>query len=88
MFYEAAVVVLLAVICFLLYRLYRIKYTGRGEKTEFVPENIRRDLADLGEHESKEAEMRLRDIDKRISDLERKVEKNEGVIEKLIEDLG
>jgi len=88
MLYEIAVVVLLAVICFLLYQIYRIKYTGKREKPEFIPEKLKRDLEDLGTDPNKELEMRFGDINSRIDELEKKVRKNESVVEKLIEGLG
>jgi hypothetical protein len=88
MLYEIAIISLLAVICFLLYQLYRIKYTEGGGKAEFIPENLKKDLASLDDDGSREIAMRLRDVNQRISELERKVEKNESVVEKLIEDLG
>lgn len=88
MLYEIAIIVLLAIICFLLYQLYRIKYTeGRGE-TEFIPQNLKKDLTNLDDTRNKETETRLRDVNHRISELERKIEKNEKVVEKLIEELG
>jgi hypothetical protein len=88
MLYEITTVVLLAVICFLLYRLYRIKYTRSGEKPEFIPHKLKMDLEDLGADRDKETEMRFKDMGARISELEKKIQKNESVIEKLIEDLG
>jgi len=88
MLYEITTTVLLAVICFLLYQLYRIKYKeGRG-KTEFVPEKLKRDLENLGSDGSSEISMRLSDMSSKISELEGKMGKNERVVEKLIEELG
>lgn len=88
MMYEITTVVLLAVICFLLYLIYRIKYTGSGEKPEFMPHKLRMQLEDLGVDGSKETKMRFSDMNARISELEKKIQKNESVVEKLIEDLG
>jgi uncharacterized protein YicC (UPF0701 family) len=88
MLYEIAIIILLAIICFLLYRLYRIKYTGSRVKTEFIPENLKKDLANLDDNRNKETEMMLKDVNNRISEIERKIEKNERVVEKLIEELG
>jgi len=88
MMYELATIALLAVICFLLYKLYRLKYTeGRG-KSDFIPRNLKMDLMDLDEDKGKETVMRFRDIGGRISDLEKRIERNEKVVEKLIEELG
>jgi len=88
MMYEVAVIALLAVICFLLYKLYRIKYTVGTGKNEFIPAGLKKDLEDLGQDRNRETEMRFRDMSSRLSELEKKIERNEKVVEKLIEELG
>lgn len=86
MVYEIIVISLLAIICFLLYKLYRIKYTmGRGN--EIIPENWKTDLMELGNDKGKELEMRFEDMNSRISEVEKRIEKNERVVEKLVEEL-
>jgi hypothetical protein len=88
MLYETAIIILLAIICFLLYKLYTINYTrGRG-KTDFIPANLRKDLENLEEDGNKISESRLKDVNSKIFELEKRVEKNESVVEKLIEELG
>jgi hypothetical protein len=88
MMYEIAVIALLAVICFLLYKLYRIKYTVGAGRTGFIPENLKKDLDDIVPERKRETEMRFSDINARISGLERRLEKSERFVEKLIEELG
>lgn len=86
MVYEIVVILLLVIICFLLYKLYRIKYTG-GKGSGVIPERWKRDLMDLGNDKGKESEMRFEDVNSRISEIEKRIEKNERVVEKLVEEL-
>lgn len=88
MIYEIAVIALLAVICFLLYKLYRIKYTVGVGKNEFIPAGLKKDLEAIVPERNRETEMRFRDMSSRLSELEKKIERNEKVVEKLIEELG
>ena len=87
MVYEIVIVILLAVICFLLYKLYRIKYTG-PRTGEIIPESWKRDLSELGDDKGKALDLRFDDINSRISEIERKVERTEKFIEKLIKEIG
>ncbi len=86
MVYEIIVISLLAIICFLLYKLYTIKYT-RGRGNEIIPESWKTDLMELGNDKGKELEMRFEDMNSRISEVEKRIEKNERVVEKLVEEL-
>jgi hypothetical protein len=88
MIHEFAIIALLAIICFLLYQLYRLKYTEGKGKSEFIPQTLKKDLTELDDNKSKETTMRFRDMSSRISELERRIERNERVVEKLIEELG
>jgi len=88
MIYEIVIIILLAIICFLLYKLYRIKYTGGAPADEFIPRDLKKDLMETGIDERKEIELRFRDISSKISEFEKKLERNERVVEKLIEELG
>jgi hypothetical protein len=88
MIYEITTIVLLAVICFLLYQLYRLKYKGGEGKNEFISQALKKDLAELDSNTSKETMIRLRDMGSRVSELEKRIERNERVVEKLIEELG
>ena len=84
MIYEVIIVFLLAIICFLLYQLYRIKYTGLS-KNEFIPESLKKDLMNLEEGVGKDRE--LEEINSRISELQERIEQNERVVEKLVKEL-
>jgi len=88
MLYEIAIIILLAIISFLLYQLYKIKYTGGRGKSEFIPENLKKDLYIADDSRNREIEMELMGVNRRISELERKIEKNENVVGKLIKELG
>lgn len=88
MIYEITIAALLAIICFLLYKIYRLKYTRGKGKNEFMPQAMQNDLKALDDNTSKETMMRFRDMGSRISDLEKRIERHERVVEKLIEELG
>ena len=81
------IIALLAVICFLLYKLYRIKYKDRSDSTELIPENWKKELMNLDDDKGKEMEMRFGDLNSRISELEKRLQRNEGVVEKLVKEL-
>lgn len=81
------IAVLLAVICFLLYKLYRIKYTIPRGEGGIIPESWKREMMNLESDSGKELDMRFEEIDSRISDLEGKVRKNEKIVERLAEEL-
>jgi hypothetical protein len=87
MVYEIVIILLLVIICFLLYKLYTIKYTEREKGSELIPERWKRDLAELGDDRGKGIKMRLEDINSRISEIEKRVGKNEKFVEKLVEEL-
>ena len=88
MIYEITISALLVIICFLLYQLYRLKYKEGKGKNEFMSRAMQNDLMKLDDNTSKETAMRFRDMNSRISELERRIERNERVVEKLIEELG
>jgi len=85
---EVIIVALLAIICFLLYKLYKIKYTGLKESDELIPGSWKKELSELDDDKGKEFRLRFQDIDNRISGIERKVERIDGIIERLIKELG
>lgn len=85
--FAPAVILLLAVICFLLYKLYRIKYR-EGKVGGIIPESWKKDLTELDDGVAKEIETRLKDVNSRISQIEERIKKNERVVEKLVEELG
>ena len=90
MVYETFYVIitlLLVVICFLLYKLYMIKYNGRSDSTEFIPENWKKELMNLDGDSGREMEMRFGDLNSSISELEKRIERNEGFVEKLVKEL-
>ena len=88
MVYEIAVIVLLAIICFLLYQLYRLKYKMSASTGGFAPFSAKTDFKELDDRSPLENEKKIMDINSRISELERRIEKNEDIVEKLIEELG
>ena len=87
MTYEIVVILLLIIICFLLYKLYRIKYTEGKDSSELIPENWKKDLMTLDSDGGKELELRFGDINSRISEIEKRIEKDERVVEKLVKEL-
>jgi hypothetical protein len=87
MVYEFATVVLLVVICFLLYQLYRIKYREGSLGDNSLSGTIKKDLMKLEDKDGKVLEMRIKDIDSRISELEKKLEKSNALVEKFVEEL-
>lgn len=84
--FMAVVILLLAVICFLLYKLYTIKYTG-GKGSGLIPESWKNDLMGLDSEKGKWIEMRFGDMDSRVSEIEKRVDRNEKVVEKLVKEL-
>ena len=71
---------LLFVICFLLYQIYKIKYSGKSElNSMFIPQiEVDGDTGwELG------ISSKLKEIDMKISELEGKLEKQERNVEKL-----
>jgi hypothetical protein len=86
MAYEIVIILLLAVICFLLYKLYRIKYTER-EGSELIPEGWKKDLMTLGNDKGRELGLKFEGINSRISEIEKKIERNGKVVERLVEEL-
>ena len=86
MTYEIVVILLLAVICFLLYKLYKIKYTEGGGR-ELIPESWKKDIMELGNDGGRELEVRFEDMKSRVSEIEKKIKKNERVVEKLVDEL-
>lgn len=77
------ILLLVVVICFLLYQLYKIKYTEKKPNSMFVPEieevdNTERDL---------KFSSKLNEIDSRISLLEGKLKEQEKSIRRLAEAL-
>ncbi len=85
MVYEIVIVVLLALICFLLYKMYKIKYTG--EHYSFIPEELKKDIVNLGS-DRKWIETRFEDVESRITDIEKNVKRVEKVMERLVKELG
>ena len=81
------ILLLLAVICFLLYKLYRINYTNTA-RSSFIPESLKRDIMNLDENKESLLEMRVKDIGEKIHEIEKKLEKQEMIIENLVEELG
>lgn len=74
---------LVVLICFLLYQIYKIKYTGKKSNSMFVPE-IKQD--DRSEWELKFSS-RLNEIVSRLSGLEDKLQEQEKNIKRLAEAL-
>ncbi len=75
---------LLFVICFLLYQIYKIKYRRRSElNSTFIPQ------VDIEGETGWELRInsRLEEIDTKISELERKLKKQERSVKKLAEAL-
>lgn len=87
MVYEAVTVILLVVVCFLLYKLYRIKYGEGGQDENSLSLALKRDLGKLDDDGSGVFESRFRDIEKRIQELEKTVEKNNNFVERLAEEM-
>lgn len=87
MVYELITVLLLVAICFLLYKLYKIKYTQGEEDRGLISDKWKSELMNLEDDEGKAVGMKLEDIDYKISELEKKIEKNENFIKKLVEQL-
>ncbi|MEE9323794.1 MAG: hypothetical protein V3U72_04580 [Candidatus Aenigmarchaeota archaeon] len=87
MVYEIVVILLLVIICFLLYKLYKIKYTeGRGS-SELISESWKKNLMELNDDKGKGLEIRFGDINSRISEIEERIRRNERVVEKLVKEL-
>ncbi len=86
MVYEIVIIFLLAIICFLLYKLYRIKYE-EGGGSELIPKGWKKDLMELDSEKGKEFEMRFEDINSRISEIEKRIERYERIVKKLVEEL-
>jgi predicted RNase H-like nuclease (RuvC/YqgF family) len=74
------VLLLAAVICFLLYQLYKIKYTGNKPNSMFVPEIEGIDYTEKDLRFSS----KLDDIDSKISSLEGKLKEQERNVERLV----
>lgn len=87
MLYEIVVILLLAIICFLLYKLYRINYTEGKGSSELIPESWKKNLMELGNDKGKELEIRFEDINSSISEIEERIKRNESVVEKLVKEL-
>ncbi|MEM5871750.1 MAG: hypothetical protein QW051_02670 [Candidatus Aenigmatarchaeota archaeon] len=88
MMYETIIIILLIVICFLLYNLYRLKYKVTTETSKLIPSDIKKEFEKVDEESSKEIFMRFNDINSKLSELEIRIEKAENFIKKLIEELG
>ncbi len=84
--FMAVIILLLAVICFLLYKLYTIKY-NEGKGSVLIPGGWKRDLMELDSGKGEGVETRFGDMESRISEIEKRVEKNEKVVEKLVKEL-
>jgi hypothetical protein len=82
----AVIILLLAVICFLLYKLYTIKY-NEGKGVGLIPESWKNDINGLDSGKTREIETRLGDMDSRVSEIERRIEREGKVVEKLVREL-
>ncbi len=73
------ILLLVVIICFLLYQLYKIKYTGTKSNSMFIPEikaggNAEQDL---------KLNSRLNEIDSRISEIEGRLKEQERNVKRL-----
>ena len=90
MIYEFIITLLLVIICFLLYKLYTLKYTthkGISESNDLIPKDIKKSFENLEDEKAKEIQTKFDDINFKISELEKRLKKNEEVMKKLIEEI-
>lgn len=84
------ITVLLAIICFLLYLIYKVKYGGtqeRGNPASTASKDLREALESLGADDRGEIERRIRELESKISEMDERIGKNEDVVERLADEL-
>ena len=87
MMYEFIIIVLLAVVCYLLYQIYRINYRVRNSPDSSLLESFKNDLKSLDDNKGRSLEMRFKDVNSRISELEKTIEKNNNFVQRLADEL-
>ncbi len=81
--FSVVILLLVLIICFLLYRIYKIKYKmGEGVNSTFIPE-----FKDIDEKTKQELRFssRLHDVETRIADMEDRIREQEKNIKRLAE---